>query len=65
MVFASARRRLTAFLTKLVDDAHATAILSIVDHEEQRAIQLELARESNGEWRVARLPRCPDGLWNH
>jgi hypothetical protein len=52
-------------LAKLVDDAHATAILSIVEHEEQRAIQLELARESNGEWRVARLPRCPDGLWNH
>jgi hypothetical protein len=36
-VFASARGRLTAFLAKLVDDAHATAILSIVEHEEQCA----------------------------
>jgi hypothetical protein len=55
--------KVSGFSTKRGTDGLATAQLTVEDSGALRSIQLDLSKDSNGEWRVATLPQCPDGLW--
>jgi hypothetical protein len=54
----------TSFSAKTTSDETASATMVLTAGPAQRSVSIELARDASGEWRISRLPPCPDGLFS-